>query len=272
MKALIDFIQTADDRDWLHGLRVQARVVSALMVRDAMSRFGHDNLGFFWIIGEPMLLMIGVMVLWTIMGETKGHSDVSVIPFALTGYAFITLWRHIVARSMHCMTHSASLIFHRNVSFFDVQIARGVLECVAILSAFFVTYLPFALLDLAPKINDPLLLMGGWLFTTIFSMSFGLIVAGLTELSDAADRIITPLLYITLPFTGLFYMVDWLPASAQKIIVWSPMVSGIEMFRAGMFPPSVNTHYFPVYMVGWCVGMTAVGLPLFLYAQRHVRL
>ena len=44
---------------WLAGIRVQMRVIGALMIRDALSRYGHGSLGFFWVVGEPLLLTTG---------------------------------------------------------------------------------------------------------------------------------------------------------------------------------------------------------------------
>ena len=47
------------------GWKVQARVITALMLRDAMMRYGRENIGFVWVILEPMLLCTGVMILWS---------------------------------------------------------------------------------------------------------------------------------------------------------------------------------------------------------------
>ena len=33
---------------------VNARVIGALLMRDGTMRYGHENLGFFWVIGEPL--------------------------------------------------------------------------------------------------------------------------------------------------------------------------------------------------------------------------
>lgn len=253
------------------GGRVQARVVAALMIRDAMGRYGHENLGFFWVIGEPLLLTCGVMALWSITHQSH-NSAVGVVPFALTGYSMLTMWRLIVFKSMHGMRRSANLIFHTNIKFFDILLARSLLETIGILAAFLIAYLPLWLLGFMPSMNDPLALFGGWLLTAWFSFGFGLIIAAATELSDALERFIHPVMYLTLPITGTFYMVDWMPAKIRDILLYSPLVHGSEMFRSGVFPPDVVTIYDPWYMVAWCVAMTGIGLPLMLYAQRHVQL
>lgn len=272
MNAILRYIQFDDpERLWLRGLRAQAQVIGALMLRDAVARYGHENLGFFWIIGEPMLLTAGVMGLWTLTGQEHGPS-IGVVPMALTGYSYITLWRHLVSRAIRGLTHNASLLFLGRVKFFDVLLAGALLEIVAIFAAFLLVYAPLTLLGIAPVMHDPLLTIGGWLLAGWFGFAFSLVITGISELSEAAEKFIHPLMYLTIPATGVFFMLDWLPPEGRKILAWSPLVSGIEMFRGGIFPPDTPVHYDVLYLLGWCIGLTAVGLPFCHYAQRHVRI
>lgn len=252
------------------ALAVQRRVVVALMIREALARFGRDNLGFFWIIGEPMILTTGVMIMWSMTGMTHGHGGMSVIPFALTAYSLLTLWRHISQGSIKVMRHNAGLLFHRNVRTLDILIARTALESVGGLAAFFIAYLPYNLLGYVDTMEDPLLVIGAWLLMTWFAFAFGLIVSALSELSEAVEQFVPPILYITLPLTGAFYMVHWLPVSLQ-IVKWSPLVQFFEMMRCGMFGSTVPTEWDAGYLALWCLALTAVGLPLVHVAQRHIR-
>lgn len=253
------------------GLKRQVRVIGALVVRDAMSRYGHENLGFFWVIGEPLLLTGGVMMLWTISNQTHG-SEIGVVPFALTGYSMLTLWRHNVFRAVHSMRYNVSLTFHSQIKFIDILFARSFLETIGILAAFFIAYVPLFLLGYIMPIRDPLVFFGGWFLTAWFSFGFALNIAALTELSEAAERFVQPVMYITLPLTGVFFMVDWLPLPAREVLLWSPLVHGSEMFRSGLFPADVPTEWDAVYLFCWAFGTTAVGLPLCQYAQKHVQM
>jgi capsular polysaccharide transport system permease protein len=255
----------------LRGLKRQARVISALMIREAMSRYGHESLGFFWVMGEPLLLTSGVMVLWTISNQTHG-SGVGVIPFTLTGYSMLTLWRHIVFKSVHGMRYNASLTFHAQVQFLDILLARALLETIGVLAAFFIAYMPLYCLDLIMPLRDPLVFFGGWFLTAWFAFGFGLCVAALSELNETFERVIQPAMYITLPLTGAFYMVDWMPLQAREVLLWSPLVQGMEMFRGGLFPADIPTEWDPVYLFACAFGTMAIGLPLCLYAQKHVQM
>ena len=44
--------------------RRQGRIIGALMMREIVTRFGREGFGFLWLIGEPLLFCMGVIVMW----------------------------------------------------------------------------------------------------------------------------------------------------------------------------------------------------------------
>ncbi|VWD13730.1 capsular polysaccharide export ABC transporter transmembrane protein [Burkholderia contaminans] len=70
--------------------------------------------------------------------------------------------------------------------------------------------------------------------------------------------------YLLFPLSGAAFMVDWLPKSAQQLILWIPMVHGTEMIRHGFFGTEVHTYEDPVYLI-------IVNLVLSLFALAMVR-
>ncbi len=251
-------------------LRIQLRVIGAMMLREAMTHYGRESLGFFWLVAEPMILTVGVMIMWTITGQTHGKS-VGVIPFALSGYSLLTIHRHVTGHSVHMYRRNASLLFHRHIHLLDIFIARHMLTMVGTVLAFFLTYLPFYLLDYVDPFYDPLLMVIGFILMTWYASGIGLIIAGLTEMSEPVERFVQPVMYITLPFTGAFYMVEWLPEKAQPYVLWSPQVHINEMFRDGMFGHLVEAQWNIWYILAWCVAFTAIGLGLLKRARLAVR-
>jgi capsular polysaccharide transport system permease protein len=252
-------------------LRTQSRVIGALMLREAMSRYGHENLGFFWLMVEPLLLTLGVTVTWLAMDQTRG-TGVAVVPFILSGYTIITFWRHVVGQANRSLRHNVGLLFHMNVRAFDIILARVVLEAAGILAAFFIAYIPLTLFGLMEPMSDPLVLLGAWFLMAWFTFAVALIVAALTEISHPVEYFIPPLMYLLISVQGTFYMVSWLPDAYQKAVLWVPLVHLNEMFRAGLFPPQIRTSWNAWYVVAWCVGLSAVGLPLILRARHHVHM
>ncbi len=254
---------------FLGSLALHFRIVGALMMREGTMRFGHESLGFFWVMGEPLLLTVGVMAMWTITGQTHGH-NIGVVPFALSGYTMLTLWRHMTAKAVHAIRINAGLLFHRNVRLLDILIARALLDVMGILAAFFIAWVPLSLFGAVGPMTDSLRLMGGFALHAWFSFGVGLIICALSEIWEPMEQFVPPFLYITLPFTGAFFMAAWLPQEYREVVAWSPLVSNQEMMRSGMFPADTVTYWYPTYVVLWCIALTAIGLRLVRYAQKHV--
>lgn len=260
----------ADTLVW-SKIGTKRRVLNALLMRELMQRFGHGNIGFLWLIGEPLLLTAGVMIVWTVISGSQRHG-VNVIPLVLTGYSLLTLWRNMVNRSIQCFRGSAELLFHRTIRPIDIFVARQLLEIFGCLIAFFVAYVPLVLLDVIEPVDDYLLLLGGWFLLSFFGFGFGLIVASLTELSETLERFVQPVMYLTIPLTGAFYMVSWLPRSLQEFVLLSPLVHASEMIRAGYFGPSVPTHWSVFYLLACGLAANAIGLAMVGKASKNIEM
>jgi len=259
-----------DRRSPFASFALQLRIIGALMMRDGSARYGHENLGFFWVMGEPLILTVGVMGMWKMTGATHGHGDIGLVPFALTGYSCITLWRHVAGAAPHRIRQNVGLLFHRNIRVVDILVARALLETISIMTAFFIAYIPLALLGFIMPIRDPLVFFGAWLLHAWFSLGVSMIFAASSEMYEAVERFVPPIMYITLPLTGAFYMLYWLPMGLRKAALWSPLVNSQEMFRGGLFPESIPTYWSVWYLLAWCIGLTAIGLPMVSAAQKHV--
>ena len=109
-----------------HGLRVQIRVIKALILREMITRFGRHNIGFLWMFIEPMMFSIGITVLWAWTGgHTRGA--IPVAGFALTGYSSIVGWRNNVGRTSGSLKANKALLYHRVVTIFDIAFSRSFL-------------------------------------------------------------------------------------------------------------------------------------------------
>src|SRR5208282_2917688 len=57
---------------FFQSLAIQFRVLHALMMRELITRYGRDNLGVLWLVGEPMIFTLGVTTLWSAAGLAHG--------------------------------------------------------------------------------------------------------------------------------------------------------------------------------------------------------
>ena len=89
-------------------LEEHSRIIWALMLRELATRYGRNNLGFLWVIGEPLVFCAAVLVLWrAIRGQYE--NGIGVIPFIMTGYMPTILVRHVVMYSLNAIKVNSPL-------------------------------------------------------------------------------------------------------------------------------------------------------------------
>lgn len=255
--------------DTLRGLAVQRRVLVALSVRQLMTKYGRNNIGFLWIVLEPMILCAGVLVVRSIIsaGEENG---VSLIGMLWTGYIPLTLWRHISNAGVNMLRQCANLLYHRDISLLDCFGSNLTIEIGGCTIAGALVYWVIYSLGCIEPIYDIGLLLAGWLELAFVSASVMVLFAVMTAIWEWSDRFIQPFQYLLLPLCGFFYMVEWLPSYAQKMAVWMPTVNTYEMIRAGLWGPTVTTHYMWWYPILFGLVLFAIALPLVDSARNKI--
>lgn len=245
---------------------IQVGVIHALMIRELVTRFGRENIGFLWIMAEPLLFAGLVGVLWRIThGETE--HGVGIIAFVATGYIPITLFRHCVGRCVAIFKANNSLMYHRQIKIIDFVFARFLIEFLGAAMAYLFMAIVLIAFDEFPIPSDMGLLIAGWLLYSLFCFGTCMVIAPLSEMSDVWEKLIPVTTYIMIPFSGLFYMVSWLTPDARAFLLYSPFVNGMEMMRKGIWGDQVDAYYNIWNPIGCSMFLIMIGLIL----SRRVR-
>ncbi len=250
------------------SLSIQMRVLGALLMREIITRYGRHNVGFLWLFIEPMMFSIGITILWSFTGMSKGM--IPVAGFALTCYSAIVLWRNMVSRLANTSSANQGLLYHSQVSVMDLILSRAFLEAAGVTVSLIGLSFAFAALDLMSLPSDALKTAFAWFLLIWFVIAAGMIAAYAGETSEVFDRVWHVMMYLTLPFTGAFSMVSWLPPAVQEILLWSPMVHAVEMLREGYFGTGINAIYSISYLVTCNLCITLVGLILIRKIRRNL--
>lgn len=253
---------------WQH-LAVQWRIIKALMLRELITRFGRENLGVLWLVGEPMLFTFGVSAMWTATGMHH-NATLPIAAFAVTGYSSVLSWRNSVNRCNRAISENFNLLYHRNVQVLDVFVARLLLELTGVTASFAVLTLLFSALGMMSLPVDPLAVVQGWLMLCWFGGALATLVGAACAHSELIDRFWHPISYLLFPFSGAAFMLDWLPPSARELIALLPMIHGVERVREGFFGAAVRTHHDLAYMASANLVISLLGLLLLRSAARRV--
>ncbi|WP_081847711.1 ABC transporter permease [Parasaccharibacter apium] len=249
----------------------QWRVIHALIMREIHTRYGRENIGFLWVIGEPILFCAGVAIVWTAIRPSHEHG-LQMTAMVVTGYVPLTMWRHAVQRATKAYAVNSSLLFHQLVTPLDIILARTTLEVLGtILAGVLVLFGSIFLGYMQSPVNWAQVYLGVG-FVVYFCYGFSLIVAALTERSDLLEKAMSILSYLSLPLSGAFTMTEWLPARYRFFLEYSPLANGIEMIRAGEFGIGVVPHYSVVFLIFSCTFQMIIGIYLSLKIRPHIEL
>ncbi len=251
------------------SLKIQFRVIGALLMREVITRYGRHNIGFLWLFAEPMLFTLGVTTLWTVSGAHH-YSNIPISAFALTGYSSVLLWRNMPSRCSKAIEPNLALMYHRHVNVIDIFFSRILLEIAGTTASFITLGFAFTAIGWIPLPEDILKIIFSWFMLSWFGAALALWIGALSERSDIIEKLWHPTAYLLFPLSGAAFMVDWLPPAAQKYILFLPMVHGVELLREGYFGSTVHAHYDMIYMAVANLCLTLLALSQVRVVSRSV--
>lgn len=261
-----------------HGLPVptnlgflprQSRIIGALMMRELITRYGREGLGFLWLIGEPLMFCLGVLLMWDIIKPDYEHG-VRLGPFVMTGYMALLLMRHQISFSLSAIQANVGLLHHRWITVLHLYIARNLLEFGGATGAFVIVYALLMSLGEVSAPKDWLLLYGGWLLLGWMAMGLAISLSALALRFALMERIVPLLTYALIPVSGVFFMVSWLPSGYQDAYLLLPFPHPVEMVRAGVFGEFVPTRYSALYALAWGSVFNFTGMILLAGAKDRI--
>lgn len=220
------------------------------MMRETITRFGREGLGFLWLIGEPLLFCFGVLIMWSIIKPEYEHG-VRLGPFVMTGYMCLMMFRHQLSYSMGAVQANIGLLHHRQVHILQLFFSRNLLEFMGSSAAFVVVYVALIAAGQVSLPKDWSLLYGGWLILCVVSSGLAMLLASLSLRYELMERLVPLLSYALIPLSGAFVMAEWIPERYRDTYLLIPLPHVIEMVRAGVFGEFVKTHFNPWYALVW---------------------
>jgi capsular polysaccharide transport system permease protein len=256
-------------RMW-RNLRTQLRVIGALLIREIHTRFGRENIGFAWIVAEPLVFAMPVLGMWSLI---RSHLErgVPVLAMAWSGYLPLLMFRHMIGYMMHFVRVNGGLLYHRQVTVFDLFCARVLLEMLSNFAALLVSGAVMILLGVIDWPRDMPMFYLGYLFHTWWCVALSLIVGGLSERNEIVEKVWGVMSYMYMAVSGFFFLAEWLPKPVRDLgLTLMPSIHCYEMIREGLFGQTFHAYYNIEYLSIVLAVMTLIGLKLVRDARLYL--
>lgn len=265
-------LATPHSPSFFEALAVQMRVIGALIMRELHTRYGRENVGYLWMIGEPMLLATVIGSLHGASGHNSYGGDMKPVPFAVLGYTTFILFRGIVNRAEGGVEANAPLLYHKQVTVLDINLARGFLEFTGGFATFTILMGLLILVGLADWPERPLAILIAWILMFWYSMGHAFLISAITYENRTIGRLVHPYSYFMVGLSGAFLPLHWLPHPYREWLSWVPLTSVFELVRYGWFRAANLDYFSGQYLVGACMVLTWIGLVQMRRLREHIHL
>jgi capsular polysaccharide transport system permease protein len=260
---------TAQRTPLIDCARMQLRVIGALIIREMHTRFGRHRFGYLALFAEPLILGAAVAVIH--QTRSGGEGLRGNFEFFSIGYVLFMNLRQMITRAANTIQSNTGLLYHRQVTLPDLFYARHLIEsvaCTGVLVIFVFAAVAFG----GDYPDSPVKMLFAVALMFLFAQGVSLVMGAVTAEYHGLERVVHVATYLLLPFSGLFFMVDWLPERMQEIVLWVPTVHIFELLRDGQFGDRYRPIYDIQYVLWWILGSHLIGLAGLRLARQRLGL
>jgi len=244
---------------FLKSLKLQKRVLSALIRREIIALTGKRGMGYLLLMLEPFVFVV-VLGLALVL-RAASFKNVPIIEFCLSGYCIMWACRFHIIKILTVITGNRDLFYHKYVKMIDIMIARSTIQCFTTTLSLFL-FFPLVFFGAINCPNNPALIIFSWILVQWYGFSFSIIAGTVVGLYKFGFKIGMILAALHIIMTGGLFMVDWLPTKYAGYALIFPMVHATEMMRDGLFGNIAPTHYSGPYIIYSNIVLTYIGLAL----------
>ncbi len=249
--------------NWSHikdALETQSRVIHALILRETMSRYGVQKIGFLWALLEPVL-MVTLIVGFMSMARTDSPSGMPLVPFMITGFIPFFMFRNTMNQLKSAISSSRSLLGYPQVTTFDVIIARVLLEAGVMLLVFAVVLTMAHLLGYQFRIENPLGVLVVCLALMALGSGLGFVLAAVIPIIPSVGQVTGLVLGRPLFMaSGLFFTASSVPDPYRTWLLYNPIFHLLELLRSYFFYEFESAYANWTYAGSWVAGTLAFGM------------
>jgi capsular polysaccharide transport system permease protein len=256
------------DRPLSYALGENARVISALVVRSAVTRFGESRLGFVWILIEPAAYIGIFLLIHTSMKAQIPFGDNALL-FILAGVFGFRMTRGIARKTEKAIAVNQPMLTYPLVRPLDTLIATFLLESTVwlLICAFFMTGLAISL-D-RDVIVYPAEFAEGMFAILYFAFSFAAFNAVIGSLVPRYDTFMSMISMPLMLMSGIFFMPSQMPPSFQAVLWWNPFLHCVEWFRTATYL-DYNALLSKPYLLGLSTALLTSALALERVFRRKI--
>ena len=240
-------------------------VIGAMVMRDALSRYGGSRLGYLWAFIEPLMLLGLFLAIRTFINDRVPFGE-SVLVFMASGFLTLRVALSIASKTMASLSsQNTALLTFPTVLPLDLVLSRVVIEMVTMATVMAIFYALVVNVSDVAVINDPVDFTAAVGALFLLAGGVGCFNAVMAALWAGWGRIFSVLSLPLLLASGIFYLPASMAPEVLEVLSWNPLLHCVEWFREAIYLDyiSVLDRSYPLVFGAVALGAGVVMARLF---------
>jgi capsular polysaccharide transport system permease protein len=256
---------------WGDAVRLQTRVVAALIRRETRARFGEHSLGYLWAIIEPTLHLLLYVLVFTYLLRRHAALGDSLALFMLTGMVPYFLFYKLATYLGGAVDENRALLNLPPVKPIDILISRAILETATFLFVAFILFTSIYMGGTADAIPyRPLRVAAGIAVTCGFGIGLGIMNTIFRAFFRNWMTIFALMLSPVFLLSGIWFLPSAVPPPFRDYLLYNPVMHYIMWVRSGFYRNYDPSELDYGYAVGWSVVTLMLGLAVLRVGRRKL--
>lgn len=248
------------------ALDTQARVITALALREVHTLYGGKSLGYLWAILQTAF---GVAVFWAVryFAHAAAPHGMTILAYLVSGFGIWNIIAQNLSKCMAAIDGNRALLTFPQVTPLDIMLAR----CLVVTSTQVVSMSVIlgcgALFGYTLHVSNLSLLIYAIFLASFLGLGVGATLGSLAIYVPALQQVVPMLMRLLFFVSGIFYSVSSFSHRIGDFLMLNPIMQLIEIVRTAM-----SNGYVSSYADVWYVTqVTACLLFLGMLLERYVR-
>lgn len=240
-------------------LKIQARVIGALVLRETRATFGTSKVGYLWAIIVPAASTAVLMAIFVAIGRQAPFGS-SLPLFFATGILTLEFFNKLSKALMGALSANRALLVYPVIKDTDILYARLILVSATYLIIMLLFYSGFVFLGIAEAPYHLEELVQVFFVTALMGFGFGALNAVVISLWNSWRNVESILMRPLFFISGIFYVPSNLPTTAINFLKWNPVLHLIEWVRYGYYSNYDSVVLSKGYPLCVAIFLTLLGL------------
>jgi capsular polysaccharide transport system permease protein len=253
------------------ALRLHARVLVALMIRDVQTRFFGSALGFVIAIAWPLSHIFILLAINSAAGRAPPYGDSASLFFA-TGLLPFMCFTYMSRFTMLGVLLNRPLLGYPIVKVADILLARAIIEVMNATTVIIAAMIILTVIGVDVRPPRPLEAMYALLASMELGFGFGIVngvIAGLLPFWTTPFSLFQIVLWMA---SGVLFVADEFPATARYWLSYNPAIIGVEWMRSAFYDGyGLGELLDKTYMIGFATTSIFLGLLMERFMRGKIR-